>query len=128
VAINLPVGTHACTLHFSTYHGEYGGLREIDDGTEHQYPICVRRPSSLVNDHRYKAMVSVRLLPGANPNDHYVVIDAWLDGRPFVRWSGNESSLKAVTWEFPEPRHVGLGADKSLVTFHSVRMQNVAAE
>jgi len=129
VTIALPVGIRTCILHFSACNGKNAGLEQIDGKRiVDAHNPAVRRPGSLVNGRRYKALVSVRLLPSPGVDDDDAVIDVWLDGRPYVRWSGRASLLDLGAWKFPEPRHVGLGANRALVTFHSVRLQNVSGE
>ncbi|MCY2990066.1 MAG: hypothetical protein NTY19_19660 [Planctomycetota bacterium] len=126
VTLNLPVATRACTLHFGSFLGGVAGLEQIDG--KHIGDLlnpAVRRPGSLVNGIRHKVQVSVRLVPCPRIDDHDVQIDVWLDGRPLVRWSGRESSLSLSKWKMPEARHVGLGANHSLVTFHAVRLRPI---
>ena len=60
-------------------------------------------------------------------DDPAVLIDVWLDDKPCVRWQGRASSL-TTAWKLPQARHVGLGASRSLVTFHAVRLQKVDGE
>jgi hypothetical protein len=123
--ITLPVGTRACTLHLGASGGQVSGLDQIDGkGIADPLAPAVRRPGSLVNGRRYEALVSVRLLPCSRLDDHDVLIDIWLDGRPLVRWTGRESSLGLdPAWNLPERRHVAIGANKSLVTFHDLRLR-----
>jgi serine/threonine protein kinase len=123
--IILPVGTRACTLHLSACEGRVSGLGRIDGrGITDPLDPAVRRPGGLVNAQRYKALVSVRLLPSSQLNDHDVLIDVWLDGRPLVRWTGRESSLSLdPAWSLPERGHVAIGANKSFVTFHALQVR-----
>ena len=127
VILNLPVASRTCTLHFSSYLGGIAGLEQIGDkdiGDSHN--PAVRRPGSLVNGERHTVLVAVRLVPCPRIDDHDVLIDVWLDGKPFVRWAGRESALGLALWKMPEPRHVGLGANRCLVTFHSVRVRPIS--
>ncbi|MCY2990065.1 MAG: hypothetical protein NTY19_19655 [Planctomycetota bacterium] len=126
VTFNLPVGSRACTLHFGSFLGGVAGLERIDGkdiGDGHD--PAVRRPGGLVNGVPHTLLVAVRLLPCPRSDDHDVLIDVWLDGRPFVRWSGRESSLDLAKWTFPELRRVGLGSNVGLVKFHTVRLRKV---
>ena len=124
-AVTLPVGTRACTLHFSAFGGQVSGLDRIDGkGLADPSDPAIRRPGGLVNGHRYTALVSVQLLPCPRLDDHDVLIDVWLDGRPLLRWSGRESSLGLdPVWSVPERRHIAIGGNRSLVVFHSLRLK-----
>jgi hypothetical protein len=124
----LPVGTRACTLHLSAGEGHVSGLSRIDGRiiTELLNP-AVRRPGGLVNAQRYQLLVSVRLLPSSQLDDHDVLIDVWLDGRPLVRWTGRDSSLSLDrAWDLPKRGHVAIGANMSRVTFHTLRVRGTA--
>jgi len=126
--ISLPVGTRACTLHLGACEGRVAGLERIDsrDIADPLNP-AVRRPGGLVNGQRYQALVSVRLLPTSQVDDHDVLIDVWRDGRPLIRWAGRESSLGLdPAWSLPRQGHVAIGADKSSVTFHTLRVRDTA--
>jgi hypothetical protein len=123
--ISLPVGTRACALHLSACEGHVSGLGRIDGrGVTDPLNPAVRRPGGLVNAQRYKALISVRLLPSSQLDDHDVLIDVWLDGRPLVRWTGRESSLSLdPAWSLPERGHVAIGANMSSVTFHTLQVR-----
>jgi hypothetical protein len=125
IAITLPIGTRSCTLHFSA--GNDTGLESIDGHSLMRMNPATRRPSSIVNGLRYKALVGVRLTRSPLLDDPAVLIDVWLDDKPCVRWQGRASSL-TTKWKLPQTRHIGLGASRSLVTFHAVRLQTVDGE
>lgn len=129
VTINLPVATRACTLHFGSFLGGKAGLEQIDGkDIGHDHNPALRRPGSLVNGVRHTVLVGVQLTPCPRIDDHDVLIDVWLDGRPFVRWSGKESSLDLASWKFPERRRVGLGSNHGVVVFHAVRLKKVEVQ
>jgi hypothetical protein len=127
IGITLPVGTRSCTLHFSNGGGTNTGLESIDGYGFHRLNPAMRRPGGIVNGQRHKVLVGVRLVRSTLLDDPAVLIDAWLNGKPCVRWKGRASSL-TTAWKLPQTRHVGLGACRSLVTFHSVRLSRVEGE
>ena len=123
VMVTLPVGTRLCTLHFSASVGRMGGLECIDgrDIIDRNNPT-LRRPNQLINDRRYQTFVQVRT---AGDN---ATVEAWPDGRPFTSWAGKQSSLSTCSlWTQPDHRCVGIGASKTGVTFHTVRVRPLGA-
>jgi hypothetical protein len=124
VTITLPVGARQCTLHFGAAVGQLSGLERIDGlSIADRYNPTLRRASGLVNGQRYQAWVQVRT------NGDCAVIDVWLDGKPFLHWTGLQSSLSlAACWMLPERNRAGIGANQSNVTFHTVRFRPVEPE
>lgn len=127
VTVTLPVGTKACTLHCSACVGGISGLERIDGkNIVNPHNPAVRRPGSLINGRRHTVLASVRRLPQGAIDEADVLIDVWLNGKPYVRWWGRESSLSLDAWKLPVPRRVGVGANVSVAKFHSVRLRKVS--
>jgi hypothetical protein len=122
----IPVGSHHCAVILSGYEGK-GGISavEIIDGrySDSDENPTVKRPGKLENGHRYRLVVSVRLLAAEQ-----ATVDVTLDGKRYLpSWTGGQASLGARDeWTLRDPRHVGLGVLHSRVTFHSVRLRMVS--
>lgn len=127
VTVMLPVGTKACAFHCSACIGGISGLERIDGkNIVDSHNPAIRRPGAILNGIRHKVAASVRRLPQGAIDEADVLIDVWLDGKPYIRWWGLESSLSLDAWKLPEPRRVGIGANVSIVKFHSVRLRRVS--
>ena len=61
-------------------------------------------------------------------DDNAVIAILGLDGKPFIHWSGKQSSLDSPKeWSLPERWRAGVGANQCGVTFHTVRVRPVEA-
>jgi hypothetical protein len=79
---------------------------------------ALRRPSPLVNGKKHQVLARVRTA------GQQVSMGVWLDGKPFLRWSGRASQLGLdPSWSLPERNRLGVGANVSAVTFHTVRVR-----
>jgi len=119
VVLVLPTANQQVGLHFSACAGNQGGLETIDgmNIVDSRNP-ALRRPSPLVNAKRHRVLAQVRT------GREQVSINVWLDGKPFLRWSGRQSQLALDTsWSLPQRNRVGVGANVSAVTFHTVRVR-----
>jgi len=123
VGAMLPVGSTTCVAILSSYAGAASGLENID-GHDASFPgnPTSLRPGRIENGHRYKMLVSARLL-----SNNRASIDVSLDGKPYLpRWEGDLSALSlSQQWSMPNPRQFGLVAYHSDVTFHSARLRTV---
>jgi hypothetical protein len=121
----IPVGSQRCIVMLSASDGKASGIEQIDGHgiTDSRNPTGTQ-PGTLENGHRYKLLIGVRLL-----KDEMASVDVSLDGKPYLRWQGKLASLSIPErWSLPNPRQPGLGAWKSRVTFHSVRLRMLAGE
>ena len=65
---------------------------------------AVFRPGSLVNERRYRVLISVRT------KDRDASIQAWLDGKPLIAWKGKQNALGlAPVWQLPTAGGPGWG-------------------
>jgi hypothetical protein len=120
------VAGQQCEVLLSMDRGSFSGLDRVDakrprdDGN----PTTVR-PGTLVNGHRYKLLVNVRL-----PQPDRATVDVFLDGKPYLpHWEGNPTSLSLEEgWHLPDTRELGFATWKTGVTFHSMRMRLLAGK
>ncbi len=124
VVIGLPVGTRTGTLHFSAHAGQVGGLERIDDlAMNNPVNPTFKRSSLLENNRRYHVLASVRT-EGEN-----VAIEVALDGRPYVRWAGKQSSLSTgIGWWLPGQNRPALGSNNGRVAFHTASLGLVSGK
>ncbi len=122
----LSIGGHSCMVTLNGFSGLAGGLMYLDgrDANNPANPIVVR-PCILENDHRYRMLVSVRLLPNGRAS-----LDFSLDGKPYLpHWEGDPSQLSDYwAWELANPNRLGFGASRSEVSFHSARLRMVSGQ
>lgn len=119
VALNLPVGTHQCSLIFSHQYNVHG--IELIDGESVHANRTTRRPGILVNDHLYLAQVSVRL------QGEQSQITVYLDSEPCTNWTGSPHALDLhKSWALGTTGMPGLGLHGSKVVFHAVRLRMVS--
>jgi len=120
--IFLPVGSTACSLTLSGWQGSASGLGMIDDRFADNNPTTVR-PGKLINGRTYRVLAKVRLA------DENVSISVAVNGTPYIKWTGKQSSLSLPgAWALPQPDRPGLGATDCAVAFHSVRLRLVSGE
>ena len=124
VGLSLPVGSGGCIFHLSAFAGRFAGLDMVAGrgiGTPGKSDDS--EPSKLVNNRRYRLLVRVRTDGGS------ATVEALLDGNPCVRWSGKQSALHIWGgWRLPQAKQLGLIANESAVTFHSVRLRPVSGK
>jgi hypothetical protein len=116
-------GSQQCSMLLSMAHGVSGldridGKRPTDEGN----PTTIR-PGTLVNGHRYRLLISVRI-----PQPEHASVNVSLDGKPYLpHWEGNPASLSLEAgWRMPDVQQLGLAAWSTRVTFHSMRLRLVA--
>ncbi len=122
----IPVGSRRCMIMLSGSDGKASGVDRIDGHSiTDNRNLAAIHPGSIENGHRYRLDISVRLL--ANETASIVVS---LDGKPHLpRWEGKLASLDiAPRWALPDPQQPGLGAWKSRVTFHAVRLRTLSGD
>jgi len=149
VGLSLPVGSGGCIFHLSAFAGRFAGLDMVAGrgiGTPGKSDDS--QPSKLINNRRYRLLVRVRtdggdtivepLLEETRSNEPFeggsatfgggkATVEALLDGSPCVRWSGKQSALHIWHgWRLPHPKQLGLIANESAVTFHSVKLRPVS--
>lgn len=120
VGVVLPAGSRLCSVVLSSYAGIASGLEYINDQDVRNNPTTVK-PATLNNGQPYTLLIHVR------PQGDMVSITATLDGKPFISWSGAQSSLHSYqgSWE-AVPNRASLIAYECSVTFHSVRLRRMA--
>ncbi len=118
----LPVGAGGCVLHLSAFAGRVSGLDRVEGlgiGTPGKSDDSW--PGTLINGHRYKLLVRVRL------RGEDATVDAILDGKPCIHWTGKQSALHIWSgWALKGYRQLGLMASESTVTFHAARVRPIA--
>ena len=126
VATIVSAGSHQCTAVLSVWGGQVSGLAVVDnhDINDPDNTFTVR-PGKLEDKHRYRLLLSVRVLA----NDQ-ATIDVSLDGQPYLpRWKGDPASLVLRPWwSVPNPRQPGLCTYGCKVTFHSARLKMVTGK
>ncbi len=120
-AVLLPVGSGYTSLVVGGWNGRYSGLSDID-----RKNIASPNASTVTSDYRNPPVkegqkaalnISVRLI-GDDAK-----ITAALNGKPFVSWSGKQSSLTLYSrWSMPS-RNFALATYSSQVVWHSVRLK-----
>jgi len=120
VGVVLPAGSRLCSVVLSSYTGEASGLEFINEQDVRNNPTTLK-PATLNNGQPYTLLIQVR------PQGDRVSITATLDGKPFISWSGAQSSLHSYqgSWE-AVPNRASLIAYECSVTFHSVRLRTMA--
>jgi hypothetical protein len=122
----IPIGSHHCAVMLSGYAQE-GGISALEtiDGhyADQSENPTVMRPGKLENGHRYRLVISVRLLAADQAS-----VDVTLDGARYLpNWTGGRASLGARDqWTLLNPRYVGFGVLNSRVTFYSARLRMVS--
>ncbi|MDP6046152.1 MAG: discoidin domain-containing protein, partial [Phycisphaerae bacterium] len=120
-AVLLPVGSGYTSLVIGGWNGRYSGLCDIDGKN-----IASPNPTTVTTDYRNPPVkegekaavnISVRL---TNEN---AKITATLNGKPFVTWSGKQSSLSLYSRWSMSSRNFALAAYSSQVVWHSVRLK-----
>ncbi|MCX6910770.1 MAG: FHA domain-containing protein [Verrucomicrobia bacterium] len=120
VGVVLPAGSRLCSVVLSSFAGEASGLEFINEQDVRNNPTTFK-PAALNNGQPYTLLVQVR------PQGDRVDLTATLDGRPFISWSGAQSSLHSYqgSWE-AAPNRASLIAYECSVTFHSVTLRTMA--
>ncbi len=124
VGTMFSVGSHQTMVVLSGWSGNASGLIIVGghDASDEANPIAVR-PGNLENGHRYRLLVSLRILA-----DDRASLDVSLDGKPYLpHWEGDSAALSnQSTWEMPQPGELGIGAHQNDVTFHSARLRMIS--
>ncbi|HEX3997032.1 MAG TPA: hypothetical protein VHX65_00605 [Pirellulales bacterium] len=123
IAAVLVVGSHPCVLALSAYGGETSGLMTINghDARDPANPTSIK-PGSLDNGHRYRLTIHVRVDGGDKGS-----VEALLDGKPYLHWEGDPAVLdNHWAWKLPDSKHLGIGADNNVATFHSVQFRMIS--
>ncbi len=120
------VGSQQTMMMFSVFKGGASGFHQIDGKLLGNLPAYSKRPGTLVNGHRYRMLLSVRL-----PSPGRASVNVSLDGKPFLpHWEGDPKSLgfEANLWGLRSSRQLGLATYSVPVTFHSARMRVVSGQ
>jgi len=124
VATVVSAGSHQCTAVLSAWGGQVSGLAVVGshDINDPDNPSTVR-PGKVENNHRYRLLVSVRVMA-----DDQASVDVSLDGAPYLpRWKGDPAALSLRPWwSVPNPRQTGLCSYGCKVTFHSARLRIIS--
>jgi hypothetical protein len=146
VGLSLPVGSGGCIFHLSAFAGRFAGLDMVAGrGIGNPGKSDDSQPSKLINNRRYRLLVRVRTDGGdeivepllgerllreysdETPDGGNASVEALLDGTPCVQWSGKQSALHIWDgWALPQSQQLGLIANESAVTFHSVKLRPVS--
>jgi len=116
VSFTLPVGSDGLCLSLGGWGGVASGLERIDGRRAIDSPHS-RRPAGIVSGHRYALQIRVRT------NDGKASVDVTLDGKPYLAWQGDASSIRLVEGALPNHSQLGLGAYEVPVEFYKVRLR-----
>jgi hypothetical protein len=123
VSVIMPVGSGSVAFLPGGMHGRQNLLctvwwKQINANATPQ-------SAHLLNHHRYKLLVRVRLLDDENAR-----IEAELDGVPCIRpWEGLQAALLAPSWgRLPAGATLGIGGHGGQLTFHSVKLRMLDGE
>ncbi len=123
IAAILPVGSTQCMLALSG-NGDYSGV-ELIDGEQFKTNAS-RVADRIVNGQRYR--LDIRVLKQGED----VLIQADLDGKSHVRWSGPLSQLSPSTYcKLPERKMLGVGVGPpgpTHVTFHEIKFMKLTGQ
>ncbi len=119
VLLFLPVGYHQAMLQISGSADHGSGLQWINEQAVDDNGTAVN-PVQLDGGHRHTLHVRVR------GEDAQVTIEADLQGRPYIAWSGPWSALDVQhPWGQLNPDSLGIGAANTEVVFHSVQVMRL---
>jgi len=119
MAVMLPVGRTSALLVVSGWGGEISGLAFIDGKDADRN--ATTRDGKLKNGVKHTVLISTRLLGGDRAR-----IEVTLDGKPYIKWEGSQSSLKPDgEWRLREVKGFGLGAYNSIIVFHSCQFRTI---
>jgi hypothetical protein len=125
----IPVDDKHCSVDLSSFSGDdqrVSGLANIDGHAPSDAANPTRvQPGQLENGHRYKLLVSVRLL-----GDRRASVDVFLDGKQYLpHWVGSVNSLSThEAWRLPHSRRFGLGSHENVAVFHLVRLRMISGQ
>jgi hypothetical protein len=125
VATILPVGSRHVTMLFDqgTPPDKVSGLEPIDRKTARDNPTSKRGPPVLTNEQRYVVLHQVRL------DGDRARIEIFLNGQPFLLWSGTlEQLTENGQWSLPARNLPGLAATDCGAVFHAVRLRLVSGK
>jgi hypothetical protein len=115
--VGLPVGDKNVMLVIDGERGTISGIENIEGRRFYQTDIALKR-GLLVNDHRYRILVTVRT------RDDQVRINVQLDGLPILTWQGEERELSTPGgWPLKHLSAFYVGAQNSGYIFHSVSLK-----
>ncbi|WP_298866152.1 hypothetical protein [uncultured Gimesia sp.] len=118
IGVILPVGMRQCLFNLSAFKGEAHGIGLID-GKLARDNLTTVKPGTLKNNHPYRLLIEVDL------KNNVASISSQLDGRPFLKWSGNPKSLSMFpAWKLPKTDQAGLYTNCD-VTFHSITINRL---
>lgn len=118
IGVVLPVGPGQCLLNLSAFDGEAHGIGLIDGKLARDNETTIK-PGQLKSNHPYRLIIEVEV------KNSSASISSQLDGRPFLKWSGNPKSLSMFAgWKLPKPNQAGLYTNSD-VTFHSITINRL---
>ena len=123
VAVLLPVRPHGCSIIISGWNGRSSwidGIKGLAPEDMLEVPVCQfrREDGSLTNGRRYSVLTQVR------QEGKQVSIEVFLDGQPYLSWSGDGDSIRL--WGYlstGDSSRLGFAAIDCSVTFHTARFR-----
>jgi hypothetical protein len=120
----LPIGRRLSPLLLSGWGGQAHGLMRIDGFNSYDLDNpATFRPGKLVNDRRYRVLVSVET------KKTEATVKVSLDGKPLIHWSGQQSSVSEVPqFALPYPQRPAVGAYEARVIFHRIALRSTSGK
>jgi hypothetical protein len=117
VAIYLPVGTGGCQFMMGV-DNQHSGLSQVDGMRADVDRNPTRKPGSPANGRRYVAAIKVDV-----QDDGEAEVDVRINGNQFIHWQGKQTSLREDFFWRLGSKSLGLGANNSVVAFHSAKLR-----
>ena len=115
IGVNLPVGSSQCAFIMSAFEGQAHGIGTVNGKLARDNETTIA-PGTLKTNHPYRLLIEVEVRGKA------ASITSTLDGRPFLKWSGNPETLGMLDfWKLPSSRNVGL-CTYAETTFHKIAL------
>ena len=122
IFIQLPVGSHDCTLCLGCWRGDVHGLATIDGRDANNNPTT-RRPGKLNNGEQYSVFVKVRLPSQA------ASVEVLLGDEQIIQWQGNENVLASPQrTAISQKQQFALLVNDTKATFHSVQLRMISGK
>jgi hypothetical protein len=118
----LPVGDRVCELVLAGWNGKWGGINFIDgkDAGGNPTKIAV---NGLPKNRRFHVAIRVEL----ETDQARITVD--LDGKPFVRWQGPQTSLSQLSLTMPNSHCPGLcSVFDTRAVFHTASIRMLSGE
>ena len=122
IFIQLPVGSHDCTLCLGCWRGDVHGLATIDGRDANNNPTT-RQPGKLNNGEQYSVLVKVRLPSQA------ASVEVLLGDEQIIQWQGNENVLASPQrTAISQKQQFALLVNDTKATFHSVQLRMISGK